>query len=251
MEYFTLTPNIGVKSVDETVKFYIETLGFNLVISVPSPKGNLQWAMVANGGATVMFQENGNLTEEYPQIAERPVSGAITFYIKMKNMHFLYEQLRGTEYIAKEMNKTFYGADEFALFDNNGHILTITEDKAEPTAIRNYDNLFLPANDYQESIRFYSEVLGLDKKFEFAEQGMVAFKVGDEEPAIILKDKTKMPDTQPAIWIEVEDAKAIYEKLKDKGVVFCSEPFRIRTGWAVEFTDPSGNRLGFTDYKSE
>jgi len=89
MEYFTLTPNIGVKSVDETVKFYIETLGFNLVISVPSPKGNLQWAMVANGGATVMFQENGNLTEEYPQIAERPVSGAITFYIKMKNMHFL------------------------------------------------------------------------------------------------------------------------------------------------------------------
>jgi len=127
MKYLTLTPNIGVESVDETVKFYTEILGFNLVMSVPSPKGNLQWAMVANGGATVMFQETGSLTGEYPQITERPVLGAITFYIKMKNMHVLYEQLRGTEHIAKEMNKTFYGADEFALFDNNGHILTITD----------------------------------------------------------------------------------------------------------------------------
>ncbi|NDW12013.1 VOC family protein [Bacteroides sp. 214] len=149
------------------------------------------------------------------------------------------------------MHQTFYGADEFAIFDNNGHILTITEDAVEPTAIKNYDNYFLPANNYQESVHFYSEVLGLEKKFEFAEQGMVAFKVGNEEPAIILKDKTKMPNTIPAIWIEVEDTKAVYEKMKAKGIVFLSEPFKIRTGWAVELNDPSGNRLGFTDYKRD
>lgn len=251
MKYQTLSPNIGVKNVDETVLFYTETLGFNLIMSVPSPKGGLQWAMVANGGATLMFQEMGNLIEEYPQLAERPVLGAMTFYLKMKGMQALYDKLQGTEFIAKEMHKTFYGADEFAVFDNNGHILTITEDTVEPTGIKNYDNFFLPADNYQESMVFYSDVLGLEKKFEFAEQGMVAFKVGNEEPAIILKDKTKMPNTIPTIWIEVEDAKAVYEKMKTKGVTFPSEPFRIRTGWAVEFNDPSGNRLGFTDYKPE
>lgn len=251
MEYQTLSPNIGVRNVDETVQFYTETLGFNLIMSVPSPKGGLQWAMVANGGATLMFQEMGNLIEEYPQLAERLVLGAMTFYLKMKGMQALYDKLKGTEYIAKELHKTFYGADEFAIFDNNGHILTITEDVVEPTAIKNYDNLFLPAENYKESVQFYSEVLGLEKKFEFAEQGMVAFKVGNEEPAIILKDKTKMPNIIPTIWIEVEDAKAVYEKMKANGVAFLSEPFRIRTGWAVEFNDPSGNRLGFTDYKSE
>ncbi|MCD7962179.1 MAG: VOC family protein [Rikenellaceae bacterium] len=119
------------------------------------------------------------------------------------------------------------------------------------TKIKNYDNFFFPAENYEESVKFYSDVLGLEKKFEFKKQGMVAFKVGDEEPAIILKDITKMPDAQPAIWIEVEDAKVLYDKLKMKGVKFVSEPFRIRTGWAVEFTDPSGNRLGFTDYKNQ
>lgn len=251
MEYQTLSPNIGVTNVDETVRFYTETLGFNLIMSVPSPKGALQWAMVANGGATLMFQEMNNLIEEYPQLGERPTLGAMTFYLKMKGMQALYDKLQGTEYIAKEMHKTFYGADEFAIFDNNGHILTITEDTVEPTAIKNYDNFFLPADNYKESVQFYSEVLGLKKKFEFAEQGMVAFKIGNEEPAIILKDKTKMPNSIPTIWIEVEDAKAVYEKMKAKGVIFISEPFRIRTGWAVEFNDPSGNRLGFTDYKSE
>lgn len=61
----------------------------------------------------------------------------------------------------------------------------------------------------------------------------------------------EMSNTVPTIWIEVEDAKAVYDKLKIKGVVFLSEPFRIRTGWAVEFTDPLSNRLGFTDYKPE
>jgi len=128
MEYQTLSPNIGVKSVDETVKFYTETLGFNIIMSVPSPNGNLQWAMLSNGGATIMFQEIGNLVEEYPQISERPLCGAITFYIKMKGMQSLYEKLQGTKYIAKEMHKTFYGADEFAIFDNAGNILTVTED---------------------------------------------------------------------------------------------------------------------------
>lgn len=128
MEYQSLSPNIGVKNVEETVRFYTETLGFNLIMSVPSPNGGLQWAMVANGGATVMFQETGNLTEEYPQLGNRQVLGAITFYVKMKGMRDLHGKLQGTGHIAKEMHKTFYGTDEFAIIDNNGHILTITED---------------------------------------------------------------------------------------------------------------------------
>ena len=251
MKYQSVCSNIGVKNVDETVLFYTETLGFNLTMSVPAPDNGLQWAMVGNGSVSFMFQEIANLTEEYPMLANRPVLGAITFYVKMKGMHVLYEKLKNTEYIAKELHKTFYGAEEFAVIDNNGNILTITEDVIEPVTIKNYDNIFLPADNYNESAQFYSDVLGLEKKFEFAEQGMVAFKVGDEEPAIILKDKTKMPETQPTLWIEVEDARAIYEKLKMKDVLFFSEPFRIRTGWAVEFSDPSGNRLGFTDYKDE
>jgi len=114
--------------------------------------------------------------------------------------------------------------------------------------IKNYDNLFLPADNLEESKKFYAETLNLPVKFEFANQGMIAFKVGNEEPAIILKDKSKFPKVKPTIWIEVENVKETYEELKQKGINFLSEPFKIRTGWAVEFIDPSGNNLGFADY---
>ena len=62
--------------------------------------------------------------------------------------------------------------------------------------MKNYDNLFLPAENLEESKKFYADVLGLPIKFEFANQGMVAFKVGNEEPAIILKDKNKFPNAK-------------------------------------------------------
>ena len=115
----------------------------------------------------------------------------------------------------------------------------------------NYDNFFLPAENFDESKRFFAEVLNLKIKFDFSEMGMIAFSVGDEEPAIILKDKTKFPNTKPTIWLEVDDVKQIYDELQEKGVSFLSPPFPIRTGWAIEFLDPSGNVLGFTDYKVE
>lgn len=107
-----------------------------------------------------------------------------------------------------------------------------------------YDNFFLPANDLQKGRAFYEEALGLKVKFDLAAQGIMAFQVGEEEPAIFLGARWK----QPAIWFEVDDVQVLYAALKEKGVVFFSEPFEVRTGFAVEFEDPFGNRLGMTDY---
>ena len=112
------------------------------------------------------------------------------------------------------------------------------------------DNYFFPANAFEATKRFYADVLGLAVKFDFSSMGMVAYRIGDDEPALILKDTSRFPDAKPALWIEVEDVAAQYAKMKERGVRFLSEPFQIKTGWAVEFEDPSGNRLGITDYKA-
>lgn len=114
--------------------------------------------------------------------------------------------------------------------------------------MKNYDNFFLGVNNLTEARRYYQTVLGLQLKFDFSAKGMVAFKVGDEEPAIILKDENIFPNMKPTIWFEVEDVETDYKRLKENGVKFLSEPFQIMTGMAVEFEDPFGNRLGITDY---
>ncbi len=116
--------------------------------------------------------------------------------------------------------------------------------------IKDYDNFFLPTKDLKKSQAFF-EKLGLSVKFDFSDQGMLAFKVGNQEPAIILKDTNKFPNAKLTIWFVVEDVQAEYKKLKEKGIVFLTEPFEIYTGLAVEFEDPFGNRLGITDYSKQ
>lgn len=111
--------------------------------------------------------------------------------------------------------------------------------------INNYDNFFLPADNLDIAKDFYKTKLGFDIKFDFADKGMTAFKVGDNEPAIIV---SSLPNAKPAIWFTVDDVRQAYEELKQKGIRFLSEPFEIMTGLSVEFTDPFGNKLGLTDY---
>lgn len=62
------------------------------------------------------------------------------------------------------------------------------------------------------------------------------------------KDKKYFENMKPTIWFVVENVREEYKKMKGKGISFLSEPFEIKTGFAVEFEDPFGNRLGITDY---
>jgi predicted enzyme related to lactoylglutathione lyase len=111
-----------------------------------------------------------------------------------------------------------------------------------------YDNFFLPATDLEAAKEFYHLVLQFPLKFDLSDEGMIAFTVGSQEPALIMKDVHRFPDARPTIWFVVDSVKEEYERLKSRGVKFLSEPFAIATGWAVEFQDPFGNKLKITDY---
>jgi predicted enzyme related to lactoylglutathione lyase len=114
--------------------------------------------------------------------------------------------------------------------------------------IKDLDNIFLPVKNLENAKKFYNETLGLKTKFDFPERGMSAFKIGAGEPAIILKDVNKFKATPAVFWLVVDDVKVSHEQLKAKGVKFCSEPFEVKTGLAVEFEDLDGNKIGLTDY---
>ncbi|MGA2640219.1 MAG: VOC family protein [Spirochaetia bacterium] len=79
-------------------------------------------------------------------------------------------------------------------------------------------------------------------------EGLRQFLSACREPAIILKTQ---PDARPTIWFTVDNVTEEFDQLKARGVRFVSDPFQIRTGLAVEFEDPFGNRLGITDYSAQ
>lgn len=124
--YETITTNIMVKNVKETIKFYEEKLGFQKILSVPEEGEKLNFAIMNRDKISIMFQEQENLIEEYASLKTDEIVPTFTLFITVQDVSLLYGELKNKVQIAKELHKTFYGKDEFAIFDNNGNILTIS-----------------------------------------------------------------------------------------------------------------------------
>ena len=124
--YETITTNIMVKNVNETIKFYEEKLGFSKVLSVPEEGENLVFAIMVKDKICIMLQEQQSLLYEYPTLKTGDIIPTFTLFIKVNDVSAMYNELKDKVEIAKELHKTFYGKDEFAIFDNNGNILTIS-----------------------------------------------------------------------------------------------------------------------------
>ena len=121
----SLSPNIFVKNIDETVAFY-KHLGFQLIMSVPGDGNNLVWVMMMNGNVTVMFQTVESLGDELPQIS-RNDGGSLLLYIRLTHIIEFFESLKDKVTVLKGLEKTFYGATEFSILDNNNYVLTFAE----------------------------------------------------------------------------------------------------------------------------
>ena len=122
----SLTPNIMVKDVNATLEFYKNKLGFKLIDTNPE-SGEYEWGYVMLDNVGMMFQEEKSLKTEYKEIESLKVGGALTFYIRIKDINNYYNQIPKDVSIIKTINKTFYGTNEFAIMDLNGYILTFSE----------------------------------------------------------------------------------------------------------------------------
>lgn len=123
----SLSPNIFVKNMHETIAFY-QLLGFRLIMTVPEDGSDFIWAMMMNGGVTFMFQTFESLGDELPEISRQNGASQL-LYIKLKNICDFFETLKDKVTILKGLDKTFYGATEFSILDNNHYVLTFAEDE--------------------------------------------------------------------------------------------------------------------------
>ena len=123
----SLAPNIFVKDMNATLAFY-KHLGFEKIMSVPE-EGDYDWAMMKNGEVVFMFQTFKSLGKELPEI-NRNDGGSLLFYIRLKGIRTFHDKIKDKAKVIAELNKTFYGATEFSISDNNGYVLTFAEDEA-------------------------------------------------------------------------------------------------------------------------
>lgn len=124
----SLTPNLKVEDVKETIKFYKDVLDFEIVLTVPEyEKEKLNFGIVKNGEVFIMFQEKSNLEEEYPNLKGGVDTKGLTLFVKVDKVEELYERVKTKAHIIKEIHDTFYNTKEFAILDNNGFVLTLAQ----------------------------------------------------------------------------------------------------------------------------
>lgn len=113
------------------------------------------------------------------------------------------------------------------------------------------DSILFVVGDLKEARTFYERKLGLPVKFFLEEMGLVAYRLGTEEPALFLLSQIQMPAPPretPRVRLEVADARMTAQALLASGIEPLSGPREIATGWLVEFADPWGNVIGLSDY---
>ncbi len=128
MPFKKLTPNVMVEDVEQTLAFYKELLGFEVLATVPE-QAPFNWAMMQKDDVTLMVQSRTSLGGEIPALANAPIEGSLTFYTDITGVMEWYEQLKDNVEIVQDLHTTFYNTQEFAFRDCNGYILALSEPK--------------------------------------------------------------------------------------------------------------------------
>lgn len=121
----SLSPNIFVRDMNKTIEFY-KQLGFAVTMSVPETGDELVWVMMNNGSVTFMFQTFDSLADDLPEISRNDGS-SLLLYINLKGIKAFFESIKDKVQVLKGLEKTFYGATEFSILDNNNYVLTFAE----------------------------------------------------------------------------------------------------------------------------
>lgn len=123
----SVSPNIFVNDINATIDFY-KQLGFSVTTTVPE-EGNYIFAMMTCGSVVFMFQTFESLGDELPTVS-RQKGGSLLLYIQTTGIRDLFDSIKNKVTVIKGLEKTFYGATEFSIEDNNGYLLTFAEDEA-------------------------------------------------------------------------------------------------------------------------
>ncbi len=127
MKFNKLTPNLVVRDVEASMKFYCDILGFQRGITVPDAPPYI-FGSVTAGTVEIFFNDQRTVAEEYPALGMKPIGGSLTLFIEVDGIEELFENLqRHRVKITMPMKEQFYGMRECAFEDPEGWIITLAQ----------------------------------------------------------------------------------------------------------------------------
>lgn len=131
MPHFTkLTPNLIVASVERSLAFYVEVLGFSRGMTVPD-QSPFVFASVTSGPVEIFFNDAATAVKEYPSFAGKPIGATGTMFIEVDRIDAFHDAVKARVTITMPIVTQWYGVREFAIEDPDGYVITFAQRTAQ------------------------------------------------------------------------------------------------------------------------
>ena len=121
-----LTPNLIVGSVERSLAFYTDVLGFARGMTVPE-QSPFVFASATSGPVEIFFNDRSTVAKESPQMAGLAFGGGNTMFIEVDGIDALHDRVKPQVTIVLPIVTQWYGMREFAITDPDGYVITFAQ----------------------------------------------------------------------------------------------------------------------------
>ncbi|MGA3105439.1 MAG: VOC family protein [Terriglobales bacterium] len=126
MQIRKLTPNLVVRNVEASLRFYSEILGLEKAMTVPDESPYI-FAAVSNGAVEIFFNDQKSVAAEYPKLAAS-IGASLTLYMEVDSLQPVFDRVqKAGAKVSMPITDQFYGMKEFAFEDVDGYTITIAQ----------------------------------------------------------------------------------------------------------------------------
>ena len=135
MKFNKLIPELSVSNLNESLKFYVNSIGFKIECQRPENK----FVFISYQGTQFMLQELEENEKWSIGELKHPYGNGVNFQIEVSNVEKIHDALKTSGYkIAFDIEENWYRQDnkllgnkEFLIQDPDGYLLRFSEDLGE------------------------------------------------------------------------------------------------------------------------
>ena len=131
MKLKNMIPMLNISSLETSLEFYREALGFE-VVSAKDALDEYRWGVIRSGDTELMLSETDTALNLPKGIdPHHNTDWPVIYYFYPDDVEALYRDVVGKGFKATPLEVTFYGMKEFSLQDPDGHMLSFGQDAEE------------------------------------------------------------------------------------------------------------------------
>ena len=121
-----ITPNLIVSSVERSLAFYTDVLGFARGMTVPD-QSPFVFASATSGPVEIFFNDRSTVAKESPQMGGLAFGGGNTMFIEVDGIDALHDRVKSGVTILMPLVTQWYGLRECAISDPDGYVITFAQ----------------------------------------------------------------------------------------------------------------------------